>query len=161
VAGPHGLRGALRLRPDNPDSGTLGLVSRLFIETAEGCRSYQIAASVRLSRGHWRVTLAGLDSRDRADRLTGGVVKVAASDLPPLGPGEFYYFQALGCEVYPSGGGPRLGTIEEIFPTKAHDVWVVREGGSEVFIPVTDQVVRHMDFATKRVTVELPKGMLD
>ena len=57
--------------------------------------------------------------------------------------------------------GSRLGTIEEIFSNGAHDVWVVRDGEREFLIPVIEDVVKGMDFTTRRVTIEPIPGLLD
>ena len=75
---------------------------------------------------------------------------VAAADLPPLGEGKFYYFQLAGAEVMLTDGR-RLGTIEDIMSTGAHDVWVVRDGEREVLVPVIADVVKAIDLGRGRV----------
>jgi len=92
--------------------------------------------------------------------LKGAVVMLALADLPPARPGEFYYYEAIGCEAFLTDG-TRLGTIEEVFATGANDVWVVRDGQREVLVPVIDDVVKAMDLAARRVTIEPVPGLLD
>ena len=57
--------------------------------------------------------------------------------------------------------GSRLGAIEEIFSNGANDVWVVRDGEREFLIPVIEDVVKSIDFAARRVTIEPIPGLLD
>jgi 16S rRNA processing protein RimM len=160
IAGSHGLHGALRVRTDNPDSTTLGVLERLFVETAAGRREFKVLSVSALGGGHQRVVLEGIDDADAAQALRGGAVMVTAADLPPLKDGEFYYFQIAGAEVILTDGR-RLGTIEDIMPTGGHDVWVVRDGQREVLVPVIADVVKTMDLEARRVTIEAVPGLLD
>jgi 16S rRNA processing protein RimM len=161
VAGSHGLHGALRVRTDDPGSTTLGTLARLFVETAAGGRrEFKVLGVSALSAGNQRVLLEGIGDADAAETLRGGAVMIAAADLPPLGEGQFYYFQLVGAEVMLTDGR-RLGTIEDIMSTGAHDVWVVRDGAREVLVPVIADVVKAMDLGARRVTIEAVPGLLD
>ena len=160
IAGSHGLHGALRVRTDDPGSTTLLTLKRLFVETAAGRREFKVLEARALSAGNHRVILDGIGDADAAEAFRGGAVMVAAADLPPLGDGEFYYFQLAGAEVMLTDGR-RLGTIEDIVSTGAHDVWVVRDGEREVLVPVIADVVKAMDLEARRVTIEAVPGLLD
>jgi 16S rRNA processing protein RimM len=160
VAGSHGLHGALRVRTDDPGSTTLFTLRRLFVETADGRREFKVLDASALSAGNHRVMLEGIGDAEAAEALRGGAVMVAAADLPPLGEGEFYYFQLAGAEVMLTDGR-RLGTIVDIMSTGAHDVWVVRDSEREVLVPVISDVVKEMDLAARRVTIQAVPGLLD
>jgi 16S rRNA processing protein RimM len=114
----------------------------------------------RLNATTRRITLEGVADVNAAEALKGAVVMLAAEDVPAAKPGEFYYYEAIGCEVFLTDGS-RLGTIEEIFSTGAHDIWVVRDSEREVLVPVIEDVVKAMDFAARRVTIEPIPGLLD
>jgi 16S rRNA processing protein RimM len=160
IAGSHGLRGALRVRVDDSDATSLADLARLFVETTAGPREFEVRSVTALSSGHLRVVLEGIDDISAAQSLRGCPVMAAIADLPPLGDRQFYYFQLVGAEVITTDGR-RLGTIEEIFPTGANDVWVVREGAREVLIPVIADVVKAMDLSARRITIEPLPGLLD
>jgi 16S rRNA processing protein RimM len=160
VAGSHGLQGALRIRTEDPGSTTIGTLKRMFIETAAARREFKVLGASALNAGNQRVMLEGINDAEAAEALRGGAVMVAASDLPPLKEGEFYYFQLVGAEVMLTDGR-RLGTIEDIMSTGAHDIWVVRDGAREVLVPVISDVVKAMDLVARRVTIEAVPGLLD
>lgn len=160
ITGAHGLRGALRMRPDNPDSDTLAHVARVFIESNGKSHEYRLLDSRRINRSTTRIALEGLDGPGAADTLKGAVVMIALDDLPPARLGEFYYFQVIGCEVHTTDGR-RIGTVEEIFSTGANDVWVVRDGPNEVLVPVIEDVVKTMDLDQRMITIEPVPGLLD
>lgn len=160
IAASHGLRGALRVRTDDPHSATLGALRRLFVETAAGRREFKVLGSGAIGAGYQRVVLEGIGDVNAAQALRGCAVMVATADLPPLKEGEFYYFQIAGAEVMLTDGR-RLGAIEDIMSTGAHDVWVVRDGAREVLVPVIADVVKAMDLKARRVTIEALPGLLD
>lgn len=149
------------MRPDNPESATLEQVRRVFIEPEHGAaREYKLTAAQRLNRTTIRVMLEALDDPDAADALRGATVAVAVSDLPAKEPGEFYYYEAIGCAVTTTDGRC-LGVIEEVFATGANDVWVVRDGAAEVLVPVIDNVVKSIDLAALMMVIEAVPGLLD
>ena len=160
ISGAHGLKGALRFRPDNPNSDTLEQVKRVFLERDGASREFRLTAITPLNATTQRITLEGIADINAAESLKGAVVMVATEDVPAAKPGEFYYYEAIGCEVFLTDGS-RLGAIEEIFSNGAHDVWVVRDAEREVLVPVIEDVVKAMDLPARRVTIEPIPGLLD
>jgi len=160
ITGAHGLKGALRFRPDNPDSDTLEEVKRVFLEREGAPREFRLTGMTPLNPTTRRIMLEGVADVDTAESLKGAIVMLATEDVPAAKPGEFYYYEAIGCEVFLTDGS-RLGTIAEIFSNGAHDVWVVRDDEREVLVPVIEDVVKAMDLAAKRVTIEPIPGLLD
>jgi 16S rRNA processing protein RimM len=160
ISGTHGLKGALRFRPDNPDSDILAEVKRIFLERDGESREFRLTAIAPLNPTTRRITLEGIADINAAESLKGAVVMLATEDVPAAKPGEFYYYEAIGCEVFLTDG-TRLGAIEEIFSNGAHDVWVVRDAEREVLVPVIEDVVKAMDLPARRVTIEPVPGLLD
>jgi 16S rRNA processing protein RimM len=160
ISGTHGLKGALRFRPDNPDSDILAEVKRIFLERDGESREFRLTAIAPLNPTTRRITLEGIADINAAESLKGAVVMLATEDVPAAKPGEFYYYEAIGCEVFLTDGS-RLGAIEEIFSNGAHDVWVVRDAEREVLVPVIEDVVKAMDLSARRVTIEPVPGLLD
>jgi 16S rRNA processing protein RimM len=160
ITGAHGLKGALRFRPDNPDSDTLEKIRRVFLERDGSSREFQLTAITALNAATRRITLEGVADANAAESLKGAVVMLAAEDVPAAKPGEFYYYEAIGCEVFLTDGS-RLGTIDDVFSNGAQDIWVVHDGDREVLVPVIEDVVKAMDFAARRVTIDPIPGLLD
>ena len=160
IVGAHGLKGALRFRPDNPESDAMERVTRVYLEVGGESREFRLTSATQLNATTHRITLENVNDVDVAEALRGAIVMLAAEDLPAAKPGEFYYYEAIGCEVFLTDGA-RLGTIEEVFSNGAHDVWVVRDGEREFLVPVIEDVVKAMDFPARRVTIEPVPGLLD
>jgi len=160
VTGAHGLRGALRMRSDNPDAGLLEEIGRVLIASpGENPNDYKILSAAALGRGV-RLELEGVTDANQAESLRGAEVFVAKDDLPPAKANEFYHYQVIGCSVV-LADGQRIGTIEEVFSTGANDVFVVRDGSREVLVPVIADVVKSIDVDARRVTIDAVPGLLD
>jgi 16S rRNA processing protein RimM len=160
VAGIHGLRGALRIRTDNPDCEIPLHSSRLMLACDGVNNAYGIVSARRLNRGTFKVSLEGISAVETAESLRGAVVSVTATQLPAVGTREFYYFQAVGCEVVTTAG-QRVGVIEQVVSTGANEVWVVRDGLTEYLVPVIEDVVKEADWGARRVILEPVPGLLD
>ncbi len=160
VTGAHGLRGAIRMRPDNPGSAALAPGMCVLLKGPGGRQTHRVAAVAPLGHGTIRLVLEEVVDAEASAALKGRIVMIDPNELPAAKPGEFYYFQALGCEVT-TVAGEALGTVAEIFPTGANDVMVVRGGTREILVPVIADVIRSIDLEARRVVVEPIPGLLD
>ena len=160
IAGIHGLQGALRCRPDNPESESFPTLKTITIQTGAQSREYQLLTATPAGRGVLKIELAGIADANAAEALKGGVVMVSRASLPPIQPSEFYYFQAIGCEVFLTDH-TRLGTIAEVFSNGANDVLVVRGERREVLVPVIEDIVKSIDLDSRRVVIESVPGLIE
>lgn len=160
VSGTHGLRGAVKVRTDDPDSTTLNSIPRVFIDAGAGPLEHKIQTVAALGAGRFRIVFEGVADIDSAQALKTAIVMAARDELPPRGPAEFYFFEVEGAEVL-LPDGTVVGRIEEMFSTGGNDVWVVRGAGREVLIPVIADIVKVMDLAARRITIESVPGLLD
>src|SRR5262245_17829806 len=135
IAGIHGPRGAPRCRPDNPESESFSTLKTITIQTGAQRREHQLLKAAPAGRGMLKIELAGIEDANAAHALKDGIVMVSRASLPPTKPHEFYYFQAIGCEVFLTDH-TRLGTIAEVFSNGANDVMVVRGERHEILVPV-------------------------
>lgn len=160
VVGVHGLKGMVRVgisgRSADFDPATFAALGDILM----GGERFQVLKASR-GRGHVLLRLAGIDSREQAAALVGREVQGEAQRFPELPPGEYYWFQVLGLPVVHAGDGTLLGRLEEIWPTGAHDVYVVRQGKREVLLPAVEEVIQEIDLQAGRVLVWPPEGLLD
>ena len=160
VMGTHGLKGMVRVglsgRAADFDPATFTALGEILV----GGRRFRVAKAAR-GRGHVLVKLYDIDSLEAAETLVGRDVEGEAPRFPELPPGEFYWFQVLGLPVVHAGDGTVLGHLEEIWPTGAHDIYVVRQGKREVLLPAVEGVIQEIDLACGCLKVWPPEGLLD
>lgn len=109
VAGPHGVRGWIKIRPDGAESEAFSAGRHIRLAGRDGTAR---AAVIREARPHgnlWRLRLAEVEDRDAAERLTGAEIFVPREELPEPEADSFYWADLIGLRVYDGGetGGPR------------------------------------------------------
>jgi len=160
ICGTYGTGGTVKVRPltdyvERFDGMTEVLVS-------QGARLDLYAIESIVAHGQWLLfKFAGIDTREQAQSLRSGILKVAESDLFPLPEDCYYIFQLQVLPVYDEERG-LLGTIVDVLQTGANDVYVVNGGRyGEILIPVIKQVVTDIDLEERLVRVKLLPGLID
>jgi 16S rRNA processing protein RimM len=164
VLGAHGIRGRLRVRwlgdgPENLLRMPEVALGRDPDDPDAPC--YEVQAAEPGRPGEVRLALRGVTEREAAEALKGRLVLGAKEHLRPLGPGEHYEFELVGCRVETTEG-TQVGVVREIWPTPAHDVLVVEGAdGRRHLLPAAEALLRRVDVEEKRIVLELPAGLLD
>ena len=164
VIGAHGLRGELRVRLFDETDNNLRAVTSIWLAREEGDPK-AVEAHVRAvgsgRRGEARLALEGVGSREAAEALRGRLVQARVEDLGPLAAGEYYQYELVGCRVEDVEGRV-LGVVQGIWETGAPDVLVVVDADRrELLIPAAGEILREVDVAARRITVDVPPGLLD
>jgi 16S rRNA processing protein RimM len=118
---------------------------------------------VRPHRGLFLARLARITTLDALLPWMQSRVDVDRADLPSLGEGEIYHFEAIGLEVR-TVSGETVGTIVEIMALPANDVWVVRgsdEHGRELLVPAVGTIIREIDLGKRIAVIDPPTGLFD
>jgi 16S rRNA processing protein RimM len=130
---------------DRDDRLTAG--SRLFLEgesTQRQVLDVQLGGRVPVLR------LAGVDSRDAAERLLGRYLEVEAEPLPD---GALYWHQIVGLAVRDESGR-ELGQVVEVFRAGENEVYRVEKAGEpDLLLPALRDVIRVIDLEAGRMTV--------
>ena len=98
------------------------------------------------------VRLAGVDSRDAAQALTGCEVQVDRAELPPTPPGQYYWHDLVGLEASNREGLP-LGRVDAVLEMPAHPVLVLR-GERERLVPLVRERLVAVDLDAGRMTLD-------
>ena len=163
IVGAHGLRGQLRVRYFGGDPDHLTQLSAVLLAESEddpGAQPYEVTEASPGRSGQIRMTLAGVDSRDSAERLRGLLVVVEAAKLTELPAGEYYSYQLVGCRVE-GEDGREIGTVREVWSTGAPDVLVVEdETGVRHLLPAAESLLREIDLERRRIVIEILPGLI-
>ena len=107
----------------------------------------------------WVVKLAGVDDVEAARVLRWKELEVPGEAAFPLAPGQYYWFQVVGLQVY-TAQGEHLGEIVEVLPNPANDSFLVQGAGKEFLIPAIEDVIVAVDLDAGRMTIEPLPGLL-
>lgn len=158
IGRPHGLDGEMTLRTHNPAGADLSVVPELIFERDDRRETRRLRTARRNADG-WLVRVEGIESRDAAAAMTHAPVRVSKLALPPLGAGEFFVEDLLGCQVR-TVDGVDLGVVDSIFWNGAQDVMSIlpQTGGAagtggEHLIPLVPAFLHEVDSPGRQIVV--------
>lgn len=157
---PIGLLGEVKvaLLTDSPDR--FDDLEAVMIQPGEG-DSFQLRIShVRHGAPFVYLSFVGLSDLSAVSPLRGALLQIPISERVSLPEGRYFQSDLLGLTVCTTKG-VHLGEISDIIETGSRDVFVVRDGQSEVLIPAHPKFVREIDLMQKRIVVDPVEGLLD
>lgn len=161
VVRAHGLRGDVRVRSLSDVPDRFATLTQVTVTGPDGARRPLAVRAVRPMANDYLVSFEGIDRPEDAAGLVGSLLQIAEDRAAPLPDGQYYQHDLVGMVVRTEEGLP-LGTLAEIFPTGANEVFVVRRpDGREHLIPATREVVRAVDVAGRLMTIRRMPGLLD
>jgi 16S rRNA processing protein RimM len=157
---PHGLRGevAAEILTDFPER-----LLRLKNADLWDGRTPPRRVAIRkcwLSQSHGGQAVfhfEGSDSIDDAKRLVGLQVQIPLADRMPLGSGQYYVTDLIGCEVWEERG-VLIGRVKDV-ATTGTSVLEVETSEGELLVPLAEEICVRIDTATRRIDVRLPEGL--
>jgi 16S rRNA processing protein RimM len=157
---PFGVKGEMKIEPMTDFPERFKQLRRVHLVSPSGREQICEVRSVRYAGETPYLLFGGYDSPEKAKVLNGWFLKVPEDETVPLPDGRYYWFELVGMEVV-SEDGEKLGTISEIFETGSNDVYVMKRGGKEIYLPATKEVVRHIDRKAKRMVIRLVDGLME
>jgi len=161
VAGPHGIRGELKIWvPDSSLSSLLKAKRVYFIHDSGKCREFVITSS-RPVKSVVLIKLSEIHDRTTAELFCGWRACLKREDMLPLEKHEYYLFQLKGMAVQ-NIAGRVFGKISALSSNNAQDLLVIESAdGAEKFIPFVSGIVREIRLSEKILIIEDIKGLLD
>jgi 16S rRNA processing protein RimM len=157
---PFGVKGEMKIEPMTDFPERFRGLRRVYLVSPAGREIVCDVRSVRYAGETPVLLFDGYDSPEKARSLNGWFVKLPEEEAIPLPEGTYYWFELIGMEVV-SEAGEKLGTIVDIFETGSNDVYVLKRGRKETYIPATREVIRQVDKQAKRMTIRVPEGLLE
>jgi 16S rRNA processing protein RimM len=162
VTGAHGIRGGLRIHSYAESIELYRIGEAIRVILADGSDRTMTVEWVRPHGRGLRLGLEAVCDRNQAEYLVGASLYVDKSRLPVLEEDTYYWHELIGLHVYDTAG-LLLGSLEEVIPTPANDVYVVKgevDGRfRELLIPAVATVVRNIDLEAGAMVVDPPVGL--
>ena len=162
IVNTHGIRGELKIlsSTDFPDVRFAPGNKLTFVNPENG---QQVSATVDLYRpnkGTCLIKFKEYSNINEVEKYKGWELKVSKDQAIELPENEYFFHEIMGCRVV-TDENEDIGQIVEILRPGANDVWVVKMNkGSQLLLPVIDDVVLDVDVQAKIVKVHLMEGLL-
>ncbi|WP_034256579.1 ribosome maturation factor RimM [Adhaeribacter aquaticus] len=101
-----------------------------------------------------------VDSIVEAEKLKNTQLYLPLENLPELDEDQFYFHEVIGYLIVDKTLGD-LGTVKEIYEMPYQDLMAMDYQGTEVLIPIQDELILRADKAEKKLFVNLPEGLVD
>ena len=125
----------------------------------EAPRSFEVE-TVKVHKGDYLMTLAGISGRDEAERLVGTQFHIGLDERRALDDAEWWAEDLIGCAVV-AVDGSTVGEVIDVVTGAAQDRLVVAHSNGETFeVPFVDALVPDVEIDLRRVTVDLPPGLI-
>ncbi len=160
IVKPYGVTGEMKIEPMTDFPERFKGLRSVYLVSPVGKETICEIQEVRYADGALYIRFNGFDSPEKAKALNGWFIKVPAEDAVPLPEGMYYWFELIGMEVV-SESGERFGSIVDILETGSNDVYVVKHGKKEVYVPATREVIKDIDRKSKRMVIHLMDGLIE
>jgi len=154
----HGFRGEVKVYPLTNDMTRFKKLKEVYIEENNQLVKYEVQGTKFLSNTVV-LKLAGIDTEEAAIRLKNFYVKVDRKSAVKLPKDTYFICDLIDLEVFDEKGS-LLGTVRDVIQTGSNDVYVVQGSGKDILIPALKEVVKEIDVWNKKITVELPEGLI-
>jgi 16S rRNA processing protein RimM len=144
IGRPQGLKGEVRIRSFTQDPGAIGSYGMFEDETGAPLFAFE---SLRSDAKGLVARIAGVETREAAEALTGTKLYVPRARLPASEEEEeWYHAELIGLAAIDSADAP-LGTVIAIHNFGAGDLLEIRPvgGGSDLLVPFNRETVPQVD----------------
>jgi len=163
VAGVFGLRGELKVAPSRIGDDALAAGVEVRATLADGTVRALRVRALRRHQGRPLVAFDGVGDASAAQVLVGATLTIGRGDVA-LDDGEYFDDDLVGCALV-DGGGAVLAEVVAVEHYPAQDVLFVDvagdRGARRAMVPLVRAFVKGIDVRARRISVDLPPGLLD
>ena len=153
IVNTHGVRGEMKLAVRDVEPALLRPVKTLYIDGS----AYPVA-SARIHKDCLLVTFPSVTDLDAALRFKGKAVSIRREDVR-LPEGVYFPAELIGLSAVDAESGAALGTLMQVLPYPAHDVYVIR-GEKEFMVPAVPAFIQEINLEKETIQIHVWEGLL-
>lgn len=112
------------------------------------------------SKGRFIIKFEDTDTIEQSEKLKGASLYLPLASLPELDGDQFYFHDLIGYTIVDETLGA-LGVIKEFFELPHQDLMAMDYQGTEVLIPMQDELIIRADKANQKLYMNLPEGLVE
>ena len=158
VTKPWGVKGQMVLFLDVDDPDEYSGLDSAFVEVKGKLVPYFF--QVDSLNGNKAVVTFEDITPDQAQALAGHDLYLPLDLLPKLEGNKFYFHEVVGFDVVDSQWGD-IGVLEQVIDYPAQPLFQIMKNGTEILVPVIDEVIDKVDREGKKLYITAPNGLID
>ncbi len=160
ITSTHGIAGEVKVYPTTDDIRRFQKLKHVILDTGKGERTLTVV-NARFSKQMVILKFAEFSNINEVEPFRGKSLYVLREDAVPLEADEYFIADLIGMRVVTTEG-KELGTLFDVMPTGANDVYLVQdEEGRELLLPAIRDCVRRVDLDSGMITVYEMPGLFD
>jgi len=154
-----GLKGEMGIKLDVDDPNRYNGIKKLELEK-DGQHSVINLVQAKVRNGELVIRTATITTPETAKKLVGSTVVLPLEQLPDIGDKRFYFHEVPGFKVIDNVHGD-LGVVKEVMERIMQPVLVIKQGFTEILIPLLPDTILKVDRERKELHVQSPPGLVD
>ena len=158
VTKPWGVKGQMALYLDVDTPEDYADLDSAFVEVKGQLVPYFFHVD-QLNGNRAVVTFEEL-TPEQSQALAGHELYLPLDVLPKLEGNKFYFHEVVGFRVVDSVYGD-IGVLQQVLDYPAQPLFQIDKNGTEILVPVIDQVIDNVDRTLKTIFITAPKGLIE
>ena len=159
IVNTFGIKGWVKVNPFTDDPERFQELNSVLVVKNEELINMQIE-EVKFHKNVVLIKFKGIEDINMAEKYKGCYIKIKREDARKLPKDTYFIADLIGMKVYDDEGN-LLGTLEDIYNNKIHDIYVVKNDlGKQILLPSTKEVIKEIDIEKDRIIVHLIDGLL-
>lgn len=160
ISSTHGVRGEVKVYPTTDDPERFLDLDEVTLDAGREMIPLEIQ-NVKFFKNMVILKFKGYDNINDIEKYKGRDLLIRRNQAVVLEEDEYFIGDLIGLSVVTEEGAV-LGTLTDVMPTGANDVYIVRqESGKELLLPAIKECIREVDLESRFIKVHVMDGLLD
>lgn len=159
ITSTHGIRGEVKVLPTTDDVKRFQKGVKVLLDAGKEMKEMEIV-SVKFFKQFVILKFQGFDDINDIEMYKGRKLLVTRDHAVSLEKDEYFIADLIGCKVIDEND-TELGTLKEVMPTGANDVYVIEmTDGKELLLPAIKECILDVQVESGQIKVHVMEGLL-
>lgn len=158
ITKPFGLKGEVVIFLDVDEPNNYANLDSVFVEVRNQLVPFFIQ-NIRINGNKATVQFEDITPEQTAS-IVGCNLYLPLDTLPKLTGKKFYFHEIIGFRVIDDEHGD-IGTVASVIEYPAQPLFQIINNGTEILLPVLDQLINNVDRENRTISVHAPEGLID
>ena len=159
ISSTHGLKGEVKVFPTTDDPERFRKLKKVYLDTGKDYMPLKVTG-IKFFKNQVILKFQEFQDINEIEKYRGKDLLIDREQAVPLAENENFIVDLIDRDVYDEEE-KRLGTLTDVLPTGANDVYVVEtDEGKEILLPAIPSCILDVDVEAAKMIVRIPEGLL-